>query len=82
MGKTVEYPAEFKLKAIKMYLEGSHGGYQKVAEIFGMKDTRCLRKWVKQYQEYGEEFFKNKKVGKNLLFGSSCKTRTYDPHCS
>ena len=64
MGKTVEYPAEFKLKAIKIYLEGSHGGYQKVAEIFGMKDTRCLRTWVKQYQEYGEEFFKNKQVVK------------------
>lgn len=40
-------------------------GYQKVAEMYGMKDTRVLRKWVKQYQEYGEEFFKNKKVAKN-----------------
>ena len=39
-------------------------GYQKVAEMYGMKDTRTLRKWVKQYQDYGEEFFKNKKVGK------------------
>lgn len=25
-------------------------GYQKVAEMYGMKDTRVLRKWVKQYQ--------------------------------
>ncbi len=40
-------------------------GYQKVAEMYGMKDTRALRKWVKQYQEYGEEFFKNKKKIKN-----------------
>lgn len=40
-------------------------GYQKVAEMYGMKDTRVLRKWVKQYQEYGEEFFKNKKIVKN-----------------
>ena len=39
-------------------------GYQKVAEMYGMKDTRALRKWVKQYQEHGEEFFKNKKVAK------------------
>ncbi len=39
-------------------------GYQKVAEIYGMKDTRALRKWVKQYQEYGEEFFTNKKLAK------------------
>lgn len=37
-------------------------GYQKVAEMYGMKDTRVLRRWVKQYQEYGEEFFKNKKI--------------------
>ena len=39
-------------------------GYQKVAETFGMKDTRCLRRWVKQYEEKGEEFFKNKKITK------------------
>lgn len=37
-------------------------GYQKVAEMYGMNDTRVLRKWVKQYQEYGKEFFYNKKV--------------------
>ena len=36
-------------------------GYQKVAEMYGMKDTRVLRKWVKQYQDYGEAFFKSKK---------------------
>lgn len=29
MGKTVEYPAEFKLKAIKTYLEGNHGRVSK-----------------------------------------------------
>ena len=40
-------------------------GYQKVSEMYGMKDTRVLRKWVKQYQEYGEDFFKNKKKAKN-----------------
>lgn len=37
-------------------------GYQKVAEMYGMNDTRVLRKWVKQYQDYGEEFFYNKKI--------------------
>ena len=37
-------------------------GYQKVAEMYGMKDTRALRKWVKQYQDNGEEFFHNKKI--------------------
>ena len=39
-------------------------GYGKVAQMYGMKDTRALRKWVQQYQEYGEEFFKNKKKAK------------------
>lgn len=39
-------------------------GYQKVAQMYGMKDTKSLRKWVKQYQEKGEKFFKNKKVEK------------------
>lgn len=29
--------------------------------MYGMKDTRVLRKWVKQYQDNGEEFFNNKK---------------------
>lgn len=29
MGKTIEYPAEFKLKAIKTYLKGDHGRIQK-----------------------------------------------------
>lgn len=29
MGKTIEYPAEFKLKAIKTYLEGIHGRLSK-----------------------------------------------------
>lgn len=37
-------------------------GYQKVSEMYGMNDTRVLRKWVKQYQDYGEEFFYNKRV--------------------
>lgn len=37
-------------------------GYRKVAEMYGMSDTRVLRKWVKQYQDYGEKFFYNKKV--------------------
>ena len=39
-------------------------GYGKVAQMYGMKDTRVLRKWVQQYQEYGEEFFENKKKAK------------------
>lgn len=39
-------------------------GYKKVAEMYGMNDTRVLRKWVKQYQDYGAEFFQNKKVKK------------------
>lgn len=29
MGKTVEYPAEFKIRAIKTYLKGNHGRLSK-----------------------------------------------------
>lgn len=29
MGKTVEYPADFKLNAVKTYLEGTHGRLSK-----------------------------------------------------
>lgn len=29
MGKTTEYPAELKIKAVKMYLEGTHGRVSK-----------------------------------------------------
>ena len=44
-------------------------GYQKVSRMFGMEDTKCLRKWVKQYQEKGEDFFRNKeKNKKNFLY--------------
>lgn len=44
-------------------------GYQKVAQMYGMKDTRALRKWVKQYQDYGEEFFENKKkIKKEFMY--------------
>jgi transposase-like protein len=25
--------------------------------MYGMTDTKCLRKWVKQYQEHGEKYF-------------------------
>ena len=39
-------------------------GYKKVAQMYGMKDTKALRKWIRQYQEYGEDFFENKKKAK------------------
>lgn len=29
MGKTIEYPADFKLKAVKTYLKGNHGRISK-----------------------------------------------------
>ena len=57
MGKIIEYPKEFKIKAVKTYLSGEAGGYRKVAEMFGMTDTKSLRRWVKQYEEKGEDAF-------------------------
>ena len=35
--------------------------------MYGMTDTKCLRKWVKQYEEKGEEFFRRVKPKEFLV---------------
>jgi hypothetical protein len=30
--------------------------------MFGMSDSRCLRKWVNQYNEHGEKYFDKPKI--------------------
>lgn len=42
MGKTVEYPAEFKIKAVKTYLEGNQGRIS--------KSSRNL--WYERYEMF------------------------------
>ena len=53
MGKQVEYPADLKLKAVKMYLEGTHGRISKSSrnvwneryEMFAKMGKTISRKW-------------------------------------
>ena len=76
IGKTIEYPAEFKLKAVKTYLEGNPGGYQKVAEIYGMKDTNGYLSVVKPKKKYTKPGEANPKH--NVLKRSFTTSCPYD----
>ncbi len=48
-----KYSSEFKLEAIKYYLDGK-GGFLATAKYFGV-NHELLRGWVKKYQEHGPE---------------------------
>ncbi len=46
-----KYSSEFKLEAVKYYLDGK-GGFLATAKYFGV-NHELLRGWVKKYQEHG-----------------------------
>lgn len=50
------YTKEFKLKAIKMYLDEGLSSYQ-VASKLNIKSKTQVINWVKQFQENGEACF-------------------------
>lgn len=50
------YTKEFKLKAIKMYLDEGLSSYQ-VASKLNIKSKTQVINWVKQFQEKGETSF-------------------------
>ncbi|MGG6439743.1 transposase [Saccharococcus caldoxylosilyticus] len=50
-GKTT-YSPEFKLKAVKMYIEEGYG-YKRVCKELGIPSTKTIRLWVKNYDETG-----------------------------
>ena len=57
MGKTIEYPAEFKLKAVRTYLEGNHGRELYPKNVGAILIARSPKKLLKlleagQYQPY------------------------------
>lgn len=54
------YSFETKVSAVKMYLEGGKSLKETTQEI-GITDTRTLRKWIKNYQEYGADGLKEKR---------------------
>jgi transposase len=46
------YDKEFKLRAVRMYLE-EHKGYRIVTRELGLSDTKMIRRWVKNFRELG-----------------------------
>lgn len=69
--KTVTFVPEFKVSAVKLYLEGTHPN-----QIF--KDAglpleyfeddycrNCIKRWVKKFKTEGEESLRNDDRGKN-----------------
>lgn len=52
MGKKTTYSKEFKLRAVKMYLEGD-SGYLRICKELGIPDTKTIRLWVKNYRTTG-----------------------------
>ena len=47
--KYVYHDLEFKIKLVRLYLEGN-GGYRALAREYGIKNSTQLRDWVKKYK--------------------------------
>jgi len=45
----VTYSEEFKVEAVRRYLEGDKG-YRALAKELGIKDSKTLRSWVAKYE--------------------------------
>lgn len=55
-----KYDLAFKLVVVKAYLAGK-GGYQFLANKFGMPSQRPIERWVKVYNFFGESVLERKK---------------------
>ncbi|MBE6818921.1 MAG: transposase [Ruminococcaceae bacterium] len=55
MGKHKKYTPEFKIQCVKDVLEGRKT-QSELARVYEMEDTNIIR-WIKNYQEHGEEYF-------------------------
>lgn len=60
MGKNKRYSASLKLTAAKTFLEGEKSA-SVIADDFGISSRRMVEKWVKIYEEFGEEGFQDKR---------------------
>ncbi|USG65312.1 transposase [Brevibacillus ruminantium] len=49
-----KYSVEFKLKAVKMYVEDGMG-YNRVTQELNLSSSSYIRRWVKNFREYGLE---------------------------
>lgn len=67
-GQTFQsYTEEFKLEAVRAYLQGS-SSYKVVAQQRGIRSCTQLKVWVKKWQD-GEAFDERKEGGLNPLKG-------------
>lgn len=58
-----KYSYKFKLNIVQEYLTGTLG-YKLLAQKYRMTDTKIIRTWVNQYNEYGKEGLQRKKNNK------------------
>ncbi|MNC50925.1 Transposase [compost metagenome] len=70
------YTEEFKLKAVKAYLEGS-ASYKVVAKQEGIRNCSQLKVWVKKWQN-GESFDERKGVENPLKGGPRTSFRSVE----
>lgn len=49
-----KYSFEFKKKVVLSYINGE-GGYKCLTQKYGIPSTKCLRKWVSYYRNFGDE---------------------------
>jgi transposase len=69
--KTVTFVPDFKISAVKQYLEGTHPNqiFEKAGlplEFFEEYYFRfCLKRWVKKFKEKGEDSLRSDDRGKN-----------------
>ena len=52
--KRRSFSKEFKLNAVKLYLEGQNGGCKVLSKSLGLNDHRMLMRWVEKYKVQGE----------------------------
>ena len=56
MKKRNKYSPEFKIQCVKEVLE-DHLSQWEVTRKYGLKTDTNIRKWIKNYLEYGEQYF-------------------------
>lgn len=58
-----QYSIELKLQIVKEYLE-ENMSYRELAEKYNLASSTQVVTWVKQYKEFGEEYFKTEHRGR------------------
>lgn len=51
------YPVETKVEAVRLHEEGGKS-CQEIGEVLGIRSRKRVEKWMKDYREKGEGFFK------------------------